>query len=160
MTFEVPVFYLDNLGHRTSDRTNGQPCIEICISWDEEAGKGLIAHPRRFENVVGLIDTGAQGIVADAALINRCAMPWTREMGNRSSNGITTVRGHVCQLHFPDNNWTTRREVFGANLRSLGNPYDLLLGRVLLEDFEFSWRKGGLASVTVVTPTAPIVTSS
>lgn len=155
MAFEIPVFYLDRAGRRTSDRINGEPCIEIGISWDDDAGHARIPHPRKWEKVVGLIDTGAQAIVADPMLISSWAMPWTREMNNLTSNNTTVTRGHLCQLHFPEHEWTTRQEVFSSPLRANGHNYDLLLGRVFLQSVDFSWKNGGLTSLVVAAPTAP-----
>ncbi|MEQ1938614.1 retropepsin-like aspartic protease [Mesorhizobium sp. CN5-321] len=160
MSFEVAVCYVDNAGRRTADRINGQPCIEIGIAWDSEAGEARILHPRSVETVVGLIDTGAQGILADEALISRHRMPWTREMNSRTGNANSRTRGHVCQLHFPKHDWTTRQEVFSSPLRAQGNPYDLLLGRVFLQSCEFEWTSGGISSVRFVTPTDPLKDAS
>ncbi len=156
MMVAVQVFWLGEHGQKSDNVIDGQPCIEIGIAWDDEAGHAKIPHPRRYEMVVGLIDTGAQAILADDALIARWQMPWTREMNSRSANHNKPTRGHICQLYLPDGPWTTRQEVFSSPLRETGHPYDLLLGRVFLQSFKFTWDRGVICDLCTTVPTASI----
>lgn len=144
----IPVRYLDRCGEPTHDIVNGQPCIDIGIAWDPEAGEQRRDHPRQYMMAIGLLDTGAQGIMCDSSIISAIAPPWTRKVTNKTSNGSTTVIGYCVQLHLPQQQWTMRAEVFSADLRTHGHPYDLLLGRDFLSNSFFTW--SGLSGVTSI----------
>lgn len=139
MQNDIEVFYLTNSGERTTDVVNGQPCVNLYIGYDEDCAAKRIRHPRETIPVVGLIDTGAQGIVCDDGIIARLNSYTTRSTETRSANGIHITYGWASQIHFPEIPWTIRAEVFSSPLRAQGHPYDILIGRDLLSWCTFTW---------------------
>ncbi|MFT4091320.1 MAG: hypothetical protein QM645_11350 [Asticcacaulis sp.] len=135
----VTVFYLDNTGKMTRDVIDGQPCIRLKIAWDKDCGEKRIAHPRKYTEVIGLIDTGAQGILCDNEVIKNIGAPYIHDVANRTSNGIEKTLSYCAQLHLPEYMLTKRVDIIGADLRRRGNPYDLLLGRNFLQFTSFRW---------------------
>lgn len=121
-----------------NDLTGDGPTILVDVGFDPGWRLGSIPRADR-QNIVALIDTGAQECFIDCDLATRLMLPIVNRRKVAGTGGRFEVDVYLAQIYVPHLIFIQHGRFAGAYLRRGGTPYEVLMGRTFLEKFSFTY---------------------
>lgn len=131
---EIPVYLVGAAGTPDADNPHCSPCI-ICTLLNERALTPLSGP------ILGMLDSGAYPNAMDEAVWRRMRLPELRRETVHSVSGVqeTIVCEATIQIQAGQTIISKPAHFLVMPQRSNGHPYDLVLGRTFLTQFEFGF---------------------
>lgn len=131
MTTEITVFLVDNGGREDADNVQCSPCIKCILTLDLN-GAGNTGE------LTALLDSGAYPIAVDRSILSRMGSASTGSDSFFSPSGQGTTEVHDVWMWLKGVE-PARVSVLATDHRRSGLPYDIILGRVFLTQFDFGF---------------------
>ena len=128
----IPIRYLNRDGEENGAYPRRDPVVRANIRYDPDADRNPGRRTGIFKTVQAQVDTGAQGCLADTALLNALGCP---VLGGASVTGVTggsRAAIHKAHVLLPPSEVQISVEVHAIENLSQGRPYQLILGTPVL----------------------------
>lgn len=131
----IPITFLDDAGNETADRIKGFPCIPVSYFYSSDLGNN---EPIAASKIWAGIDTGADFVYADSALVNAHGSPavqWSKVNGSEEKSSV-----HVGYIVFGNPPTTFRTHMVSRDFAGRCDPYRIMLGRYFFQFADLNFK--------------------
>jgi hypothetical protein len=139
-------------GQETDHPFNGEPCINIGVSFQKAKSTPQGSLLENITQVVALIDTGAQWNLIDEDLVKASASPVLETLTNHGAVGSSVITNHAVSLMFYGDTANLLHETGAGtiSLKSRTVPWRIILGRKFLQSTRFEYdRVHGIREIEI-----------
>jgi hypothetical protein len=138
---KLPVLRLLPTGQETDHPFNGEPCINVGVSFQKAKSTPQGALLENITQVIALIDTGAQWNLIDEDLVKASASPIMEILTNHGAVGSSVITNHAISLMLFGTTANLLHETGAGtiNLKGRTVPWRMILGRKFLQGTRFEY---------------------
>ncbi|MBZ9807145.1 MULTISPECIES: hypothetical protein [unclassified Mesorhizobium] len=114
------------------------PCVLVGFFFDSRVSNGETKNVD-LDRVWALIDTGADGVYVDQSLIEKYSCPIAQGGEAMTVNNEAGSKAHRGSIFIIETGRALDMWVIGRDLRGLGYPYHIILGRRFLQFCDLRW---------------------